>query len=66
MNVRHYRVNTFYRWVWDKRGYTTTVTHDDADDYLREIAVSDYEASTKAHILKALDTLSMARVRIRG
>ena len=57
MNVRHYRVNTFYRSIWEDRGYTTSVTHDDADAYLREIALTDYADSTKAHIHKSLKTL---------
>lgn len=57
MKVRHYRVNSFYRWVWENRGYTTTITHDDADEFLRELAISDYEASTKAHFYKSLMTL---------
>jgi site-specific recombinase XerD len=54
MDVRHYRMHTFYRWVWDRRGYTTTVTHDDGDAYMREIAMSEYKNSTQAHIHKAV------------
>jgi hypothetical protein len=66
MRVRHYRVNDFYEWVWDDRGYTTRVTHDDADTYLREVALSEYESSTKSHILKALKTLYRWREREFG
>lgn len=54
MKVRHYRMNTFYRWVWNRRGYTTSVTHDDGNAYMREIAMSEYKNSTKAHIHKAV------------
>jgi integrase len=57
MNVRHYRANDFYEWVWDKRGYTTTVTHDDADAYSREIALSEYAKSTKSHIQKSVKSV---------
>lgn len=57
MRVRHYRVNTFYKWVWSNSGYTINLTHGDADDYLREIALNEYEPTTKAHIFKAMKTL---------
>ncbi|QRV14889.1 site-specific integrase [Haloterrigena salifodinae] len=57
MNVRHYRANDFYEWVWNDRGYTTSVTHEDANEYIREIALSDYAPNTKAHIQKALKTI---------
>lgn len=54
MDVRHYRMDAFYRWVWDRRGYTTTVTPDDGDAYMRKIAMSEYKNSTKSHIHKAV------------
>lgn len=57
MKVRHYRVNTFYTWVWDERGYTTNLTHEDADSYLRQVALRDCEPTTRAHIHKSLKTL---------
>jgi integrase len=57
LEVRHYRVNIFYQWVWEKRGYTTDVTHEDADEYQREVAISDSDSSTKSHIHKALKML---------
>jgi site-specific recombinase XerD len=57
MDVRHYRVNDFYEWVWEQRGYTLSISHDDADEYTRKIALSDSASSTKAHIQKALHTL---------
>ncbi|WP_424014794.1 tyrosine-type recombinase/integrase [Halorubrum xinjiangense] len=57
MDVRHYRANSFYEWVWDERGYTTNLTHEDADEYIREVALSEYASSTKAHIQKAVKSI---------
>jgi len=57
MDVRHYRANSFYEWVWDERGYTTNLTHEDADKYMREIALSEYASSSKAHIQKAVKSI---------
>ena len=57
MEVRASRIDQFYRWVWDQRGYTTGVTHEDADTYLQELAYSDKAQSSKAHTLKSLKGL---------
>ena len=39
---RAYRIDKFYRWVWnEKDGYTTEITTDDADVYMEELAFSE-------------------------
>lgn len=55
---RAYRTDAFYRRVWDKEGgYTTRVTHDHADSYMRELAYSDYSQDHKANLQKAIKML---------
>lgn len=54
---RAHSVDVFYRWVWDKRGYTIDVHHDDADEYCLELAQADYSESHRANTQKALRTL---------
>jgi len=39
---RIYRMDYFYRFVWDKEGhYTAAVTHDHADDWMQKLAYKD-------------------------
>ncbi len=47
----------FYRWKWSEGGYTTEVTHDDADAYMRELVYGDRSASYKTNIQKTLKML---------
>ena len=36
------RLDAFYRWVWDEfDGYTTDITHDHADAYVKDLARRD-------------------------
>jgi site-specific recombinase XerD len=59
VKTRAYRMDQFYRWVWDERGgYTTDVTHDDGDAYLRYLAKqNDYGHVHKDNSRKALQML---------
>lgn len=42
-----YRIDQFYRWVWEKEdGYTTAVTHIHADDYVDHLAYGDAATPT--------------------
>lgn len=52
-------MDQFYRWVWDEYdGYTTDVTHDHADAYLRNLAKqNDYSHVHKDNSRKALQML---------
>lgn len=54
-----YRIDRFYRFIWRTSGhtYTTLLDHDDAADYLRYIALQDYENSYKKGIEKAVKML---------
>lgn len=61
-----YRLSKIYRWLWDREGYTTQLTHDNADAYLREIAGKDWQNSNKAQYLKALKRLFKWREHERG
>jgi site-specific recombinase XerD len=50
-----YRVDQFYRWIWSQEdGYTTSVTHTHADDYIDHLAYGDNSNSHKSKCLKAL------------
>lgn len=50
-----YRAAAFDRWVWDAQDeYTIPPTHDDADDYLEEVAYSDRSQATKGKIEEML------------
>lgn len=52
---RAYRMDQFYRWVWDTRGgYTVNVSHDDADDWLYYLAKEDNSNAHNNNCRKAL------------
>lgn len=53
-----YRVDKFYRWVWqENEGYTTTITTDHADAFVKELAYGDASNSHKTNVVKALKRL---------
>ena len=57
-HARAYRLDLFYRWVWDQEdGYTTRITHDHADQWMRELAYKDSTQEDKASHLKAVKML---------
>ena len=50
-----YRTDQFNRWVWaEENGYSMTLTHAHADDYMRELLYSETSATHKSNIQKAL------------
>lgn len=52
------RLDQFYRWVWDEVGrYTTDITHDHADDFMRHLAYGDTSQDNKAQHMKAIKML---------
>jgi site-specific recombinase XerD len=59
IRVRAGHIDRFYRWVWGEHGYTTAVTHDDADAYMEHLAFDrdDMGASTKSKYQKSLKML---------
>jgi len=54
-----YRLDKFYRWAWNHRkaGYTTEITHDDADAFVKELAYGDKSNTHKANCVKSLKRL---------
>ena len=53
-----YRIDQFYRWVWDQEdGYTTAITHDHADQYIDHLAYGDTSNSHNQKCVKALKRL---------
>ena len=64
---RAYRMDQFYRWVWDEYGgYTTDVRHEHADAWLRELAGQDKSNVHKDLCLKALQMLFKWREHEHG
>lgn len=64
---RAYRLDEFYRWVWEHEdGFTTNITADHATRYMREVAASDKSQSYKATVQKAIQTLFKWRNHERG
>ena len=66
LKIASYRIDKFYRWVWEENGYTTRVTTGVGDDYLRELAYSDDSDAHKSKCLKALKMLYKWREYQRG
>jgi len=55
---RAYRLDRFYQYVWDEEDrYTTQITIDHADAYMRELATEDYSLSYKSAMQKAIKML---------
>lgn len=56
---RIYRIDRFYRFVWDnlEDGYTKRVTTEHADKFMEHLAYSDHANSYKSQYMKALKML---------
>ena len=53
-----HQFGSFYRWVWEQeRQYTTKVTPDHADAYMKEIAYGDTTNGHKSTVMKCLKRL---------
>lgn len=53
-----YRLSKISRWLWEREGrYTTNISHDHADAYIRELAEKDWKNSNKSQYVKALKRL---------
>lgn len=69
IRVRAGHIDRFYRWVWDNAsdGYTTQVTEEQADQYLKQLAYrDDLSQSTGNKYKKALQMLFRWRSRELG
>ena len=52
---RAYRIDDYFRWIWgNEEGYTTAVTHEITDKYMRELAYGNKSDTHKANSQKAL------------
>ena len=61
------RMDQFYRWVWEQEdGYTTNLTHDHADGYLRYLAGEESSNAHKNACRKAVMMLYKWRHHRRG
>jgi len=50
-----YRTDQFNRWVWNQEGtYTTSISHDHADDYMKELAYSEQSNTHKSNTQKSI------------
>jgi hypothetical protein len=52
-----YRIDKFYRWIWEQNNYTTDITHSHADQYMEELAYSDHSNSHKDKCQQAVKVL---------
>ena len=64
---RIYRMDQFYRFVWDQEGqYTTAVTHDHADAWMQELAYAECSDTHRDLCQKAVRMLFKWRAYERG
>jgi hypothetical protein len=55
---RSYRLDLFYRWVWDvEDGYTENITTSHANSFMKYLHPQSYSQSYKAAFQKAIRTL---------
>ncbi|MFB6228725.1 MAG: tyrosine-type recombinase/integrase [Halobacteriales archaeon] len=64
---RAYRMDQFYRWVWEQEnGYTSHISHEHADAWMRHLAQADYSNTHKTNCQKAAKMLFKWRAHERG
>lgn len=62
-----YRTDQFNRWVWDqKEAYTTSISHDHADEYMKELAYSEQSGTHKANTRKSIKRFFKWMAQERG
>lgn len=67
VSARGYRMDQFYRWVWDQEDrYTSDVTHEHADEWMFELAKSEKSNVHKSNCQKALKMLFKWRQHEHG
>ncbi|WP_222918613.1 site-specific integrase [Natrinema sp. SYSU A 869] len=67
VKARIYRMDHFYRYVWDEEGhYTTSVTHEHADSWMKELAYEDCSDAHRDCCQKAVMMLFKWRAHERG
>ncbi len=64
---RSYRMDQFYRWVWEQEnGYTANIKPSHADQWTRHLAQTDYSNTHKANCQKSVQMLFKWRHREHG
>ncbi|WP_135536149.1 tyrosine-type recombinase/integrase [Halostella pelagica] len=54
---RCYKIDQFYRWIWDREGYTLHATVEHADKFTKELVYEEHSNTHKAAVQKAVKTL---------
>ena len=58
VKARGYRMDQFYRWIWEQEGgYTANVTPEHADAWMRHLAQEDKSSTHKSNCQKAVKML---------
>lgn len=61
------RLDLFYRWVWQERGsYTSSIDHEDADNYMRHLARKDESDYSRNNTQSAIKRLFKWQTHERG
>ncbi|QLH83850.1 tyrosine-type recombinase/integrase [Halosimplex pelagicum] len=64
---RAYRMDQFYRWVWEEEGgYTANLSHEHADAWMTHLAKADYSSTHKTNCQKSVKMLFKWRKHERG
>lgn len=64
---RAYRMDQFYRWVWEQEnGYTVQLSKDHADAWMRHLAQEDYSSTHRTNCQKSVKMLFKWRKHKRG
>jgi hypothetical protein len=64
---RSYRMDQFYRWVWEHDGrYTLAVSHEHADEWMQQLARGDYSDTHLSLCQRSVQMLFKWRAHERG
>jgi len=67
VKARSHRMDQFFRFVWEEEGgYTTSITHEHADDWMQQLAYQDYSDAHRNCCQKAVQMLFKWRHHQRG
>ena len=64
LKTQAYRMDQFYRWMWEREGgYTVQITHEYADEWMRKLAQDDYVVPTRRTVRRPEDVVQMVGQR---
>jgi len=61
-----YRLSKIHRWVWEREGYTTILTHDHADAFVAELKTREWSDENKNQYVKSLNRYFAWRTHEHG